>query len=646
MNVVRKFFVLLVLFLAMCATTPTKDQQTKEQQTNDLEKEVKNKAMLILPDPMYQKFASSLDAVRADPNYQAELDSLNASFDRLDSALVSFGRITGGNTIGLAKTGSIQKGIASAGNPSLTDLWNDVQSSIGTVNNEITSTIGGGSKALFDAGLGFGLGVYGIAKGEIAGSYVLGADGYLQYGAGPETVYDFRHFMKKEFASNCWEGGLSGIAGASIKLEGTIEVGFLWFFDWIGGFESCIDDYLGGAEGISGSLGEGSSIGAALTGAAGGGGSLGGWVDVKGGCDCNNHICFGSPGNMYGLTYSLDLEAGGGAGGAAEPAAAELSGSLSIICVTSGNPNTTISFFDGVPSGGLLYKTAGMRMAYDILSSFSFSQPEGSTKFILGPVSIASCMVAAAEAIIYGCAGDDQSYSPPTCNMSPPSPPVIQDVVAGDGKVTVIWYSVTGATSYNLYYTAGSTVDKTNGIKLTNVKSPKSVTGLTNGTQYTFAVSAVNGAGESGLSNVMTAMPVACTEGAYLCSGVCVSIGTASPELRSMFNLNDESAVQFSEAYAAALDYRHRFKPIDPGLTSAQAHALAQSLYMVLETIPKYKDIWTHPAFNQAMSALSGCPDGTCNLKTALNLFECCETALNGPYCNDWASDYGPCNCP
>jgi uncharacterized protein (TIGR02145 family) len=94
-------------------------------------------------------------------------------------------------------------------------------------------------------------------------------------------------------------------------------------------------------------------------------------------------------------------------------------------------------------------------------------------------------------------------------NTNPPSAPVISSVVAGDSSVTVSWNTITGATSYNLYYAAGTTVTAATGTKLTSVTSPKQVTGLTNGTQYAFAVSAVNTAGESGLSAVQTATPQA-----------------------------------------------------------------------------------------------------------------------------------------
>jgi uncharacterized protein (TIGR02145 family) len=77
---------------------------------------------------------------------------------------------------------------------------------------------------------------------------------------------------------------------------------------------------------------------------------------------------------------------------------------------------------------------------------------------------------------------------------------------AGDGMVTITWNAVVEATSYNLYYDPGSSVTTSN-TKISNVTSPYNLTGLTNGTQYAFAVSSVSATGESILSSIVTATP-------------------------------------------------------------------------------------------------------------------------------------------
>ncbi len=84
---------------------------------------------------------------------------------------------------------------------------------------------------------------------------------------------------------------------------------------------------------------------------------------------------------------------------------------------------------------------------------------------------------------------------------------------AGDGRVTISWNAVSGATSYNLYMASVPGVTKSNystltgGMKHTNVTSPYIHTGLTNGTTYYFVVTTVNSAGESAESSEVSATP-------------------------------------------------------------------------------------------------------------------------------------------
>jgi titin len=94
------------------------------------------------------------------------------------------------------------------------------------------------------------------------------------------------------------------------------------------------------------------------------------------------------------------------------------------------------------------------------------------------------------------------------------------------GEVELSWATSTYATSYNLYYsdsagvtTASSSISIDGGDSTTGV-----VTGLTNGTTYYFAISAVNNSGESELSSEVTATPlphmdmVAITAGTVNCT--------------------------------------------------------------------------------------------------------------------------------
>lgn len=100
-----------------------------------------------------------------------------------------------------------------------------------------------------------------------------------------------------------------------------------------------------------------------------------------------------------------------------------------------------------------------------------------------------------------------------TPSIPAPAAPTINAVSAGDGKATVAWTPVEGATTYNLYYAAGATVGLT-GTKVAGAVSPREVTALINGAQYAFALSALSPGGESPLSPVVTATPKANAPGA------------------------------------------------------------------------------------------------------------------------------------
>jgi len=84
------------------------------------------------------------------------------------------------------------------------------------------------------------------------------------------------------------------------------------------------------------------------------------------------------------------------------------------------------------------------------------------------------------------------------------------DVMAtpGNAQVTISWTAVTGATSYNIYYATVPGVTKLTGIKIADVTSPYTHTGLTNGTTYYYVVIAVNTGVESAESGQVSAMPI------------------------------------------------------------------------------------------------------------------------------------------
>ena len=92
-----------------------------------------------------------------------------------------------------------------------------------------------------------------------------------------------------------------------------------------------------------------------------------------------------------------------------------------------------------------------------------------------------------------------------TVNITAPSN---VNATAGDGQVSISWGSVSGATSYNIYWSTSPGVTADTGTNISNVTSPYTHTGLTNGTTYYYVVTAVNNYGESGESNEVSATPI------------------------------------------------------------------------------------------------------------------------------------------
>jgi hypothetical protein len=90
--------------------------------------------------------------------------------------------------------------------------------------------------------------------------------------------------------------------------------------------------------------------------------------------------------------------------------------------------------------------------------------------------------------------------------------------------------------SYNLYYATSSiTAARTGATKISNVTSPYSKTSLLNGTQYYFAVTAVNSEGESSNSLVVSATPSTPTPTPV--KGVCGSANGVAASLKPTANL-------------------------------------------------------------------------------------------------------------
>ncbi len=109
-------------------------------------------------------------------------------------------------------------------------------------------------------------------------------------------------------------------------------------------------------------------------------------------------------------------------------------------------------------------------------------------------------------------ASGESVESPEVSATTAPAPPIptVPDAPAsviatgGTTQVTITWGAVATATSYNVYYSTVSGVTKANGTKITGATSPTVQTGLAEGTNYYYIVTAVNSVGE-GTASVQVA---------------------------------------------------------------------------------------------------------------------------------------------
>ena len=88
-----------------------------------------------------------------------------------------------------------------------------------------------------------------------------------------------------------------------------------------------------------------------------------------------------------------------------------------------------------------------------------------------------------------------------------PSTPTNVTATAGNEEITISWDSVTGAISYNIYWSTSQGVTKDTGTKISTFSNPHTHRGLTNGTTYYYVVTAENSYGESADSSEVSETP-------------------------------------------------------------------------------------------------------------------------------------------
>jgi hypothetical protein len=131
---------------------------------------------------------------------------------------------------------------------------------------------------------------------------------------------------------------------------------------------------------------------------------------------------------------------------------------------------------DGYPLITLYLRKGNPIMAKSIVLQGEF-KPGLRSKLFLGVVPVIFALV-----LITAC--DVGTPSNGNNTGTPPSAPTGVTATPANGQVTISWTAVSGANSYNIYWSVTSGVTKTNGTKITGANSPYVQTGLTNGIPY------------------------------------------------------------------------------------------------------------------------------------------------------------------
>ncbi len=159
----------------------------------------------------------------------------------------------------------------------------------------------------------------------------------------------------------------------------------------------------------------------------------------------------------------------------------------------------------------------------------------------------------------------------PTPAPTVPAAPTGVMATGGANQATLSWSAVSGATSYNIYWSTKTNVTTATGTRIAGATSPYVQTGLSASTAYYYVITAVNSAGESAASTQATATTAAAAFDALsFYTNSCLGChGTLGPR----------TATQITSAIASVSSMsQYRSTGSNP-LTAAQIAAIAAVSY-------------------------------------------------------------------
>lgn len=200
---------------------------------------------------------------------------------------------------------------------------------------------------------------------------------------------------------------------------------------------------------------------------------------------------------------------------------------------------------------------------------------------------VAFCLLASILIVGIGC-------SKPTETVSPPSAPTGTRAIGGNNEVTVSWPPVSDATSYNLYWATKPGGTSKTGNRVTDVASPYTHTGLTNGTTYYYVVVAVNDGGNSPPSDEVFATPVSLPHVGFYVQGTTIyvtGLGECGTSRHPTAGATSMKSVVICNGELHTLDFNNITYRLPPPFDKLESNALPPDLFIRLAVIKGFSAI-------------------------------------------------------
>jgi len=197
---------------------------------------------------------------------------------------------------------------------------------------------------------------------------------------------------------------------------------------------------------------------------------------------------------------------------------------------------------------------------------------------------------------------------------------------SGEGEVTVSWDNISGASTYNIYWSENTGVTTTNGTLISNVTSPHTHTGLTFGTTYYYIVTATNSAGESDPSNEVNA---AINPSKIMFQSVIITPGSRNADVWGVESGGNEYAIIGDFSSSRNVSFINVADPLNPQIVSVVDNVLG----------------WDMKVFgNHVYVANSGLTSGPDSLSTIINISDISNPQVVGTFPaahSTWVDDQG-----